>query len=436
MHLNKKLEDVASAAGFTQTGMDGRIPKEGKPKKINRKHLAHEAPEIAALLLAHRARTPIAVGASEEYKTLFNKWPKPFVMLGWFWLTDAWLEPIKDGSFTAANGEKSKVKMGRWRFRFDWCNSGQTPRPWWASLGSDVECLFEGRDPDPDEPSDAWKIAGKNVSAVESLRFNKEGALPKDTHRNLDPLDFNICKKCGAASLDIYSDKQYCLNEGCSEWFTEKDDQSRKIILRALRDCKRVTPGDLGLMWKPLPLAGKTNSTMSNGVNKFPEASASVTSAGRDFWKGSCCAKCGMASERKSWKGWDCEGCGSIFEPTRKIWTAEMLRDPKRSINTGPRVEDGFQNFPSMTIETAMIWEDGLRICMHGIEDGSEVHHALSYHGKDYTGQPYMRPFDAALEALQVQGEQEVYFRRVATPRTKSDRGELISPGLSIASSD
>jgi hypothetical protein len=50
-----------------------------------------EEPEIEALLLAQRARTPIALAVAQDYLEPPFKVPRAFVVLGWFWLTDAWV---------------------------------------------------------------------------------------------------------------------------------------------------------------------------------------------------------------------------------------------------------------------------------------------------------------------------------------------------------
>jgi hypothetical protein len=50
-----------------------------------------EAPEIEALLMTHRARVPIAVTVAHDYSAVNWRVPRPFVVLGWFWITDAWV---------------------------------------------------------------------------------------------------------------------------------------------------------------------------------------------------------------------------------------------------------------------------------------------------------------------------------------------------------
>jgi hypothetical protein len=50
-----------------------------------------ESPEIEALLLAHRARTPVGVAVAQDYAPTPFCVPRPFVVLGWFWIIDAWV---------------------------------------------------------------------------------------------------------------------------------------------------------------------------------------------------------------------------------------------------------------------------------------------------------------------------------------------------------
>ncbi len=50
-----------------------------------------EAPEIAALLKAQRTCSPIAIAVAQDYSSAPFKVPRPFVVLGWFWVVDAWV---------------------------------------------------------------------------------------------------------------------------------------------------------------------------------------------------------------------------------------------------------------------------------------------------------------------------------------------------------
>lgn len=55
-----------------------------------------EAPEVAALLLAQRARTPVAIAVGQDCAVVPFKVPRPFVVLGWFWVGDAWVSENQD----------------------------------------------------------------------------------------------------------------------------------------------------------------------------------------------------------------------------------------------------------------------------------------------------------------------------------------------------
>jgi hypothetical protein len=55
-----------------------------------------EAPEVAALLLAQRARTPVAIAVGQDCTVVPFKVPRPFVVLGWFWVADAWVSENQD----------------------------------------------------------------------------------------------------------------------------------------------------------------------------------------------------------------------------------------------------------------------------------------------------------------------------------------------------
>lgn len=54
-----------------------------------------ESQEIEALLLTHRARTPIAVAVAHDYPHTPFCLPRPFCVLGWFWIIDAWVRIAK-----------------------------------------------------------------------------------------------------------------------------------------------------------------------------------------------------------------------------------------------------------------------------------------------------------------------------------------------------
>jgi hypothetical protein len=61
---------------------------------------------------------------------------------------------------------------------------------------------------------------------------------------------------------------------------------------------ERLTPSNLGLVLRP---AEPTN--VDNWAVK------QLAHAGREYWTGWVCHKCGCANERRHWYGWSCEGC-------------------------------------------------------------------------------------------------------------------------------
>lgn len=50
-----------------------------------------ESAEIQALCKAQRARTPIVITVADDYSDVPFKVPRKFVVLGWFWVVDAWV---------------------------------------------------------------------------------------------------------------------------------------------------------------------------------------------------------------------------------------------------------------------------------------------------------------------------------------------------------
>ncbi len=132
--------------------------------------------------------------------------------------------------------------------------------------------------------------------------------------------------------------------------------------------------------------------------------------AGRDFWKGWCCDRCGMANERWSWKGWECEGCQQRYRVMRRVWRAADLWPTTRPIPTGPRMEEGHAMFPwNETTRSSIVWEDGLKVILHGLAEGTEIHHALAHNGHDFN-----KDANLSFMGLQGQGVNEVGFLRVA----------------------
>lgn len=53
-----------------------------------------EASEIEALCMAQRARTPVAVALASDWSDSPFRVPRRFIVLGWFWVADAWVSVV------------------------------------------------------------------------------------------------------------------------------------------------------------------------------------------------------------------------------------------------------------------------------------------------------------------------------------------------------
>ncbi|KAJ9108574.1 hypothetical protein QFC19_002290 [Naganishia cerealis] len=372
-----------------------------------------EVPEIEALLRAHRARTPVAVGISEDCILVPFSVPRPFLILGWFWITDAWPEPTGEAwsnlEISCQDLQSPDVQI-RWRFRFDWCTSGQSEYPWWEAPIRGVTPLFMSMKHSPLEDH-ASAIDDSEVSLTESVQLpkkNEHGAvvIERDEDRLAD--GWKTCIFCGSRSAEVYNGKHYCLNIECHQWFydstTDKDNKTpRRIILRAPRRAQRHTSEELGMHLRP-PVFSEPADVQS-------------TDAGKTYWRGWVCAECGCANERKHWRGWDCEGCSNKWYPDRKIWSASELmpaggRDP--DFNTSPCLDEIVQ-FVRGTTRTSTIWRDGTKACSYGLPSGNEVHHLLA--------SPTSTSVSKTNDILQLlQAKEHVNFRRTPDqqPATRS----------------
>ncbi len=196
-----------------------------------------EAPEINALLLAHRARTPVALSVAEDYGVVPWNVPRAFISLGWFWVTDAWPEPASGNTAKYGN----KTQFVRWRFRFDWCNDGQPTHPWWdAHLQDSPSHLYQNRSGHLNDSS-RWEILGPGISPSESIRYPIElsdGSIaPAETS---NPEMWHCCDACLWTSLQVYAYKHYCLNEACRRYFKETEGGGELAIFSAERAQHRL----------------------------------------------------------------------------------------------------------------------------------------------------------------------------------------------------
>jgi hypothetical protein len=383
-------------------------------------HKQTELPEIDALLRAHRARTPIVVGISEDTTLVPFQLPRPFIILGFFWITDAWPEPTSEAwsdlSIPLAQLERPEVGV-RWRFRFDWCTSGQAGYPWWESPRQGVTPLFMSMR-DPITAEEGWIVDGPEADMTQTVRRQKpgegiqEGWLP--------------CDACLHESAEVYIEKRYCLHVGCEVWFYDRatrpptvppsETPPRRIILRAPRRCRRYGPDELGMTLRsPLP---------QESANSLP------SDAGKTFWKGWVCPECGCANERKGWKGWDCEGCTNKWYPDRKIWSADELattttkrrRDP--NLNTMPSLHPDIARFAGEVTMSSTIWRDGTKACFYGLRNKNELHLLMATPTASSVAKT-----DEIFQLLQV--KDNVNFRRTPDQQPGTRREFLSSHRLS-----
>lgn len=324
-----------------------------------------ELPEVEALLRSHRAGTPVAVGISEDCTLVPFNVSRPFLILGWFWVTDAWPEPVGEAwsnlDISNQDLQNPDVQL-RWRFRFDWCETDEEPYPWWEAP------LFAG---DPLFSGVSRRLLEEETTDDPELSLTQSVQLPGKRNDNRVPDGWKACNSCGSRSIEVYNGKDYCLNIDCDQWFYDtswkKNDKApRRIILRMPRRAQRFLPGELAM-------------TLCPPVPSEPPV-PQVEDAGKIHWKGWACPKCGCTAERRQWRGWDCEGCPHKWYPDRKIWSAaELMPDGVRepTFNTSPTLDETAQ-FIQGTTRTSAIWRDGTKACSYGLPNGDEVHHLFA----------------------------------------------------------
>ena len=315
-----------------------------------------ETPDIAALLKAQRARTPVAIAVTQDYSGAPFKLPRPFVVLGWFWVADAWVgllhhtvnpmliptqtEPeIPDmGSFAGP----SKPRWIFWKFRFEWC-SGKQPTPWWSATSE------PDRADGPSSPLDeAWTLSNTESNGSTTVR----DAMPPGTPQSMDyivPDSEFFCSHCKKISQRVYAKRNICLNETCVRYFHDMSARENGVNDTGTRadlvvsDLEGTTaerehmispaPDRIGL---PNDTPGKLPLRMgilpeSLGLRlRPPEPTGTLlettrANMGREFWGAWVCKACGMANEKRRWNKWDCEACGVSTLPLVVYVVEEIL---------------------------------------------------------------------------------------------------------------
>nr|XP_019013326.1 uncharacterized protein I206_01392 [Kwoniella pini CBS 10737]OCF52107.1 hypothetical protein I206_01392 [Kwoniella pini CBS 10737] len=378
---------------------------------------AGEKPEITALLMAQRARTPVAVAVAQDYSAVPFKVPRPLVVLGWFWITDAWLEPIMPDIqlFTPSqNAPAGRPEEVIWKFRFEWCTGGKQDMPWWSSNREPRQSVYL---PSSATSDHTWSLSGTDRGSTTVSAPTRDVPMEMDETSNYQ----HTCDNCRYTSERIYETGDICLNEACSWFFGDAASNTNRIGPMTNRPAParpraRIQPETLGLRLRPPQPTG-----ISHDVTQ--------AHAGREFWRGWVCDKCGSAQERYKWTGWCCEACGHSIQPPRRVYTAEDLRLPSRPVCTSARQEDGYASFPFQTQRSWSLFPLHIKVVKHSLDhdlfgNDSQVQHSLAHEGNGVN-----EVAGKVLRGLQVQGGNEVPLRRYTANSTTRRPVELaLSP--------
>ncbi|WWD01676.1 hypothetical protein V866_008622 [Kwoniella sp. B9012] len=364
-----------------------------------------EAPEVEALLMANRARTPVALAVAQDYTAVPFKVPRPFIVLGWFWITDAWPEPVMpEVQFFHAQQNRpiGPPESVIWKFRFEWCTGGSQGVPWWSSVTQPTRPTAL---PPTNTQEAEWQIAGSGCGST-TVQSPSSGSS-KDVNRVYQ----YICPQCKHISTKVYRDGDICLNERCPWFFGDASSLANHIgpftnIPFPLLPRTRVLPETLGLQLRPPEPSG-----ISHDITQ--------SHAGREFWRGWVCHKCGSAQERYKWAGWSCEACGHSVKPPRRIYTAEELRPPSRPVCTSTRQDDGYASIPFEVNRSWSLFDNNIKVIKHSLEplifgSNCEVHHILAHEGQGVNSIA-----GDVLKKLQMQGEDEIPMRRYTAVTTQ-----------------
>ncbi|KIR58584.1 hypothetical protein I314_05423 [Cryptococcus bacillisporus CA1873] len=369
-----------------------------KPGKRESESAHDELPEVKALLKAQRARTPVALAVAQDFDSIPFRVTEPFIVLGWFWVVESWLEPVLTSLELfkpiqkAPSGPPEKVV---WKFRFEYCNGSQPP-PWWStpsqqSVQQGETSISTTETLESQLPvGSSWDFIGpSNTNEADTVKSPVVLDEPNghvEIYRSEEDKKYtHQCENCRKISHKVYADGDICLNESCSWFFGDASDPSNRIgPIRnepgPLQDIPHILPEQLNLVLVP------------------PEPSihmlkAGRENAGREYWTGFVCNKCKLAQERDDWSGWRCKLCDHFV--IKSGFHSHISLRPFRPICTGPRQEDGFAIWPKPTRRSWSLYEDNAKVIRHQVDaslgPGTEVHHVLgSERQADLTGKLFM----------------------------------------------
>lgn len=338
---------------------------------------------MQALLAAQRAGTPVAVAVSQSSPLVPFQVPRAIVVLGWFWVLDAWTELVSLDT-------PSEVV---WKFRFEWCSSGQGST-WWQPKTTKEAHLRSLPPPLSVEPQ----------AASEDDRATLRGRLePRPKPEEDYSLPSAECKACGRWSEVIYAGWSPCLNEDCSHFCQTYGDHEFDLGLVSGSNVNEVEMGDFNRH-------ASRSSPEGQDILSTDNASVSTVNGGGvkgDLWQAWACKQCRMANERRHWLGLICESCSHVEVPHRQVYTAAALRgEPTCS---GPRTDNGHPKWTSGAVYSQATFTNGVKAVTHTADaelgTGARVSQLLNHSGASEI-------VDDVLRGLQVQGEEEIKFRR------------------------
>ncbi|EIW65753.1 hypothetical protein TREMEDRAFT_74911 [Tremella mesenterica DSM 1558] len=316
-----------------------------------------ESGEIEALLKAHRARSPLALAVSHDYSAIPVHIPKPIIVLGWFWVTDAWLEP-EFNNFTPTSTKSAQaedvMRKVRWKIHFEYC-AGQS-LPWWTTI-------FPVSLPIPTDnglwsTSDVGLFGSQTVVRSPPVRVSGVATIAQllnpidDTPPNAPPSACtrqgrarlkeeaekatHRCETCNSTTRRVYEHAEMCLNESCPEIFKDVSHSNQlgppDNVPARVRAETRLDPLNLRLDFR----------TKVSDVGYVVRETA-----GKEYWAPSLCAGCGRANSTVDTLQPECGVCGEQVRRHKKVWSAAELRAPMRPICTGQRQDSGFPTWPT-----------------------------------------------------------------------------------------
>ncbi|KAI5123916.1 hypothetical protein M0805_006334 [Coniferiporia weirii] len=246
---------------------------------------------VRALLNGIDSRHPIVLIADDNYALFpYDLGKYMYVVLGLYWIVDAWAES------EMASNQTSGVRV-KYKFAFQYCE-GQGD-PWWQK--DDVSPSSR-----PGGASVGSGHLGTNATAIQSNdscggRYTGVELVAESSSRNdCGLLTRSQCRVCGKASPLVYEQGWLCLRPSCSEFFKMDINE-----YHALKYDSRF------LKLRPHPSFGSIDLAPKSPID-YPNAPAEMGYSARGWW----CRDCGQLCPREKWECWDCPDCKTVFLDT------------------------------------------------------------------------------------------------------------------------